>query len=290
MLNAWIDIARNLGRQDREGECQYLRGEIERLRESCKQVALDKDVIIERLRADMDQRMKAYVEYQERDEAEIERLRTLADTRDLMLGQLRAQFDDMVRQRDAALDADEVARLRADIAVKARFEDDCEKLRTALNDVRAEVEAAMMDRNAHLQRAERALAARDELLGLCVRTRQIYGIEIRDKFGLVDAAITKEMSDIGERLRQPLVHGLQHPNDKERAEAADEIERLRGHVAHRDKEIARLDALVVRLRAENDKLLAAHRAIAGLEGEPGFYAIIAQEIARNAITETESKT
>jgi hypothetical protein len=104
MLNAWINIARNLGRQDREGECQYLRGEIERLRESCKQVALDKDVIIERLRADMDQRMKAYVEYQERDEAEIARLRTLADTRDLMLKQLRAQFDDMVRQRDAALE------------------------------------------------------------------------------------------------------------------------------------------------------------------------------------------
>jgi hypothetical protein len=54
---AWIDVARDLGRQDREGECQYLRGEIERLR------------------ADMDQRMKAYVEYQERDEAEIEQLR-----------------------------------------------------------------------------------------------------------------------------------------------------------------------------------------------------------------------
>jgi hypothetical protein len=35
---------------------------------------------------------------------EIERLTTLADTRNLMLGQLRAQFDDMVKQRDRALD------------------------------------------------------------------------------------------------------------------------------------------------------------------------------------------
>jgi hypothetical protein len=29
---AWIDVARSLGREDREGEVQYLRGEVERLK------------------------------------------------------------------------------------------------------------------------------------------------------------------------------------------------------------------------------------------------------------------
>jgi hypothetical protein len=36
-----------------------------------------------------------------------------------------------------------------------------------------------------------------------------------------------------------------------------EIERLHGHIAHRDKEIARLDALIVLERARNAELLAA---------------------------------
>lgn len=52
---------------------------------------------------------------------EIERLQTLADTREMMLYQLRAQFDDMVKQRDRA--ADENERLRADNdALRAELE------------------------------------------------------------------------------------------------------------------------------------------------------------------------
>jgi hypothetical protein len=54
----------------------------------------------------------------ERDE-----LRTLADTRDLMLGQLRAQFDDMVRQRDVA--EAEVERLKAEKLELAKHIDGC---------------------------------------------------------------------------------------------------------------------------------------------------------------------
>jgi chromosome segregation ATPase len=39
-------------------------------------------------------------------------------------------------------------------------------------------------------------------------------------------------------------------------ESHDEIERLHGHVAHRDKEIARLDGLIIRERALNADLRA----------------------------------
>ncbi|HSR79643.1 MAG TPA: hypothetical protein VLL28_02590 [Hyphomicrobiaceae bacterium] len=39
--NAWLDVARDLGRQDREGEVYLLRTEIERLRAALKDIAGD---------------------------------------------------------------------------------------------------------------------------------------------------------------------------------------------------------------------------------------------------------
>jgi chromosome segregation ATPase len=85
-----------------------------------------KDAEITRLNGVIEQNAGLY-------QAEMEQLTTLADTRDLMLKQLRAQFDDMVRQRDRALDQGrindqclideatkvkdaDIARLTADIA------------------------------------------------------------------------------------------------------------------------------------------------------------------------------
>ena|SRR5215467_8375439 len=58
--------------------CIEAADEIERLRELLKGPDPHYDMAREIgiLRAEMDERMKAYIEYQERDEAEIERLRT----------------------------------------------------------------------------------------------------------------------------------------------------------------------------------------------------------------------
>lgn len=70
------------------------------------------------------------------------------------------------------------------------------------------------------------------------------------------------MSDIVERLRKPMVAGMTHPIDAERAEAADEIERLTAELdeeeravfaamkmlKERDAEIERLRALLTAMR------------------------------------------
>lgn len=64
------------------------REEVEAKPFECAFAAQRKREEAEKLRSDMDSRMQAYCETQEKDEAEIK--------------QLRAQFDDMVRQRDEA--------------------------------------------------------------------------------------------------------------------------------------------------------------------------------------------
>lgn len=66
-----------------------------------------------------------------------------------MVSKKNAEIERLKAERDQApglpwrLEQDlraEIERLRADIAVKARFEDDCEKLRTTIGDMRAEIE------------------------------------------------------------------------------------------------------------------------------------------------------
>jgi hypothetical protein len=61
---------------------------------------LECEAELARLRADMDQRMKAYVEYQERDEAEIKRLRAKCDG---LLTTLRDMIEISQRNSEATL-------------------------------------------------------------------------------------------------------------------------------------------------------------------------------------------
>ena len=68
------------------------------------------------------------------------------------------------------------------------------------------------------------------------------------------------MSDIVERLRQPLVHGLQHPNDEERAEAADEIERLTELLTEEAARQYELNLEIERLRAREQQRRRGHHS------------------------------
>jgi regulator of replication initiation timing len=121
-------------------------------------------------KCNMTEHSERYWEARWRDEkAENERLTTLADTRGLMLGQLRAQFDDMVRQRDRALEQAGVElseendrliaenkRLTTDIASDQQrlfhYEAAIERMRADLNATQVSVMA--LDKESERLRAE----------------------------------------------------------------------------------------------------------------------------------------
>jgi chromosome segregation ATPase len=86
------------------------------------------------------------------------------------------------------------------------------------------------------------------------------------------------MTDIVERLRQPMVAGMKHPIDAERREAADEIERLRSLYIEKtgelDDEINQLRGLldeVDQLRAEVDRLNRQRPVITHIKRKPFIF-------------------
>jgi isochorismate hydrolase len=72
------------------------------------------------------------------------------------------------------------------------------------------------------------------------------------------------MSNIVARLHDMQQYGinLTDPQRTLSGQAADEIKRLQTHLVHRDKEIARLEGLVVFVNAEIEQLRAALKRIA----------------------------